>query len=129
MKVKILKSSDWYRNSVGIEFEITEYDLLHSRLRFSVKSMGWIYDHDCVITELPESFCVKRCDDRDKWKKYIKWLNKTYNKEYYDNVGSYYGCDMGLCWSFASPIGTEIHIDDILKHIDYMESQQQFKKK
>ena len=27
MKVKILKSSDWYRNSVGIEFEITEYDL------------------------------------------------------------------------------------------------------
>ena len=78
---------------------------------------------DTVITELPESFYVKRCDDREKWKKYIKWLNKTYNKEYYDNVGTYYGCDMGSCWSFASPIGTEIHIDDMIKHIDYMESQ------
>jgi hypothetical protein len=46
-------------------------------------------------------------------------LNKTYNKEYYDNVGAYYGCDMGRSWSFASPIGTEIHIDDIIKHIDF----------
>ena len=124
MKVKILKSSGWYRNFVGSEFEIVEYGIDETRLPFKISGMGWVYDSDCVITELPESFCVKRCDDRQKWKKYIKWLNKTYNKGYYDNVGSYYGCDGGGCWSFASPIGTEIHIDDMIKHIDYVKSQQ-----
>lgn len=124
MKVKILKSSGWYRNFVGSEFEVDEYDRNNTRLPFKISGMGWVYEFDCVITELPESFCVKRCDDRQKWKKYIKWLNKTYNKEYYDNVGSYYGCDGGGCWSFDSPIGTEIHIDDMIKHIDYMKSQQ-----
>ena len=123
MKVKILESSGWYKKFVGSEFEVDEYDIDENNLRFKVNNQGWIYIFDCVITELPESFCVKRCDDRQKWKKYIKWLNKTYNKEYYDNVGSYYGCDGGGCWSFASPIGTEIHIDDMIKHIDYMESQ------
>ena len=121
MKIKILESSGWYKNFVGSEFEIVEYGIDETRLPFKISGMGWVYDHDCVITELPESFCVKRCDDRDKWKKYIKWLNKTYNKEYYDNVGSYYGCDMGSCWSLATPLGTEIHIDDMIKHIEYME--------
>ena len=124
MKIKILKSSGWYKNNVGSEFEIDEYDIYENRLRFKVNNQGWIYIFDCVITELPESFYVKRCNDKNKWKKYIKWLNKTYNKEYYDNVGSYYGCDGGGCWSLATPIGTEIHIDDMIKHIEYMESQQ-----
>ena len=124
MKIKILKSSGWYRNFVGSEFEVDEYDKDHTRLPFKISGMGWVYESDCVITELPESFCVKRCDNIfSTWKKYIKWLNKTYNKEYYDNVGTYYGCDMGSCWSLATPIGTEIHIDDMIKHIDYMESQ------
>ena len=123
MKIKILESSGWYKNFVDSEFKIDKYDKDHYRLRFCVEGQGWVYESDCVIIELPESFYVKRCDDRETWKKYIKWLNKTYNKEYYDNVGSYYGCDMGRCWSFASPIGTEIHIDDMIKHIDYMESQ------
>ena len=126
MKIKILESSGWYRNFVGSEFEVDEYDK-DSRLRFCVDRKGWVYESDCVITELPESFCVNRYCLRQKWKKYIKWLNKTYNKEYYDNVGSYYGCDMGSCWSLATPIGTEIHIDDMIKHIDYMESQQHIK--
>lgn len=127
MKVKILESSGWYKIFVGSEFDVDVYDRNHTRLPFKISGMGWVYESDCVITELPESFCVKRCDDREKWKKYIKWLNKTYNKEYYDNVGTYYGCDMGSCWSLASPIGTEIHIDDMIKHIDYMESQQHIK--
>ena len=127
MKVKILKSKNettWYKHFVDSEFEVGEYDRNNTRLPFKISGMGWVYEFDCVITELPKSFYVKRCDDRQKWEKYIKWLNKTYNKEYYDNVGSYYGCDGGGCWSFASPIGTEIHIDDMIKHIDYMKSQQ-----
>ena len=126
MKIKILESSGWYRNFVGSEFEVDEYDK-DSRLRFCVDGQGWVYESDCVITELPESFCVKRYCLRQKWKKYIKWLNKTYNKEYYDNVGSYYGCDMGSCWSLATPLGTEIHIDDMIKHIQYIEYHQYIK--
>jgi hypothetical protein len=79
MKVKILKPSGWYRNFGGSEFEVEEYYKNQNHLRFGVSGMGWVYESDCVITELPESFCVKRCDDGIKWGKYIDWLNKTYN--------------------------------------------------
>ena len=127
MKVKILKSKNkttWYTNMINQVIDVN-YDIQYIRRSFTGKDgVHCLFNDDIVITELPESFCVKRCDDVEKWKKYIKWLNKTYNKEYYDNVGTYYGCDMGSCWHLATPLGTEIHIDDMIKHIDYMESQQ-----
>ena len=82
MKIKILKSSGWYRNFVGSEFEVDEYDKDHTRLPFKISGMGWVYESDCVITELPESFCVKGCDDGIKWGKYIQWLNKNYNTDF-----------------------------------------------
>lgn len=130
MKIKILKSSKqtyWYSNLIWDELEVNYY-INEGTWPFRTEvSTRYLKNSDCVITELPESFCVKRCDDVEKWKKYIKWLNKTYNKEYYDNVGTYYGCDMGSCWCLASPIGTEIHIDDILKHIQYIEYHQYIK--
>ncbi len=125
MKIKILESSGWYKNFVGGEFEVDEYDIDENRLRFKVNNQGWIYIFDCVITELPESFCVKICDDIEKWNKYVYWLNKTYRWGFNGLLRKYYGY-INECGSFSDdePFGTEIHIDDMIKHIDYMESQQ-----
>ena len=129
MKIKILKSDDCYKDYVGTEFEVSRYDLTSSAdLRFSVFNHGWIYSYDCVITELPESFCVKKSDDVEKWRKYVDWLNKTYLEYFSGNYWMYYGCiheNKFNCWD--EPFGTEIHIDDMIKHIDYMESQQHIK--
>lgn len=123
MKIKILKPSDWYKHFVGSEFEVVYYEEISStNLRFRVEDIGWIYNDHCVITELPESFCVKRCDDGIKWGKYIDWLNKTYGSEFDGNHWDYYGLSKRGNWYYDDkPFGTEIHIDDMIKHIDYME--------
>ena len=128
MKVKILKPCGWYRNRVSIEFEVNSYDLTSSAdLRFSVFNQGWIYSCDCVITELPESFCVKKSDDVEKWNKCIQWLNKTYGSEFDGNHWEYYGIWENGFYCNDKPFGMEIQIDDMIKHIDYMESQQYIK--
>jgi len=132
MKVKILKPSGWYKVFVDSEFEVDEYDRYHTTLLpFKVNGMGWIYRCDCVITELPESFCVNGCDDGIKWGKYIQWLNKTYNTDFYGGLLNsdkpYYGIINGEGYGIKIPFGTEIHIDDMIKHIEYMESQQHIK--
>ena len=135
MEIKILESSGWYKHFVDSEFEVGEYDRNNTRLPFKISGMGWVYESDCVITELPESFCVKRCDDGIKWWKYIQWLNKTYNTDLcgrlfnFDNPSDnpYYGVINDEGWGVKLPFGTEIHIDDMIKHIDYMESQQYIK--
>jgi hypothetical protein len=131
MKVKILKSKNettWYKHFVDSEFEVGEYDRNNTRLPFKISGMGWVYESDCVITELPESFCVKSCDDGIKWGKYIQWLNKNYNTDFCGRIFNfdrpYYGVINDEGWGIKIPFGTEIHIDDIIKHIDYMESQQ-----
>lgn len=122
MKIKILKPSDWYKHFVGSEFEVDYYEEISpTNLRFRVEDNGWIFNDDCVITELPESFCVKRCDDGIKWGKYIDWLNKTYIKKYDGDICLYYGSFESSGWYVEVPFGTEIHIDDMIKHIDYME--------
>ena len=128
MKIKILKSDGWYKSYVGTEFEVDGYHLTSSAdLRFSVFNHGWIYSCDCVITELPESFCVKKSDDVEKWRKYINWLNKTYGSEFDGNHWEYYGIWENGFYCNDKPFGTEIHIDDMIKHIEYMESQQHIK--
>ena len=132
MKIKILKSSGWYKGYIETEFEVDGYHLTSSAdLRFSVFNHGWIYSCDCVITELPESFCVKSCDDGIKWGKYIQWLNKNYNTDFcgriFNSDRPYYGVINDEGWGIKIPFGTEIHIDDMIKHIDYMESQQHIK--
>ena len=131
MKVKILKSKNettWYKHFVDSEFEVGEYDRNNTRLPFKISGMGWVYESDCVITELPESFCVKGCDDGIKWGKYIQWLNKNYNTDFcgriFNSDRPYYGVINDEGWGIKIPFGTEIHIDDMIKHIDYMESQQ-----
>lgn len=131
MKVKILKSKNettWYKHFVDSEFEVGEYDRNNTRLPFKISGMGWVYESDCVITELPESFCVKSCDDGIKWGKYIQWLNKNYNTDFcgriFNSDRPYYGVINDEGWGIKIPFGTEIHIDDMIKHIDYMESQQ-----
>ena len=131
MKVKILKSKNettWYKHFVDSEFEVGEYDRNNTRLPFKISGMGWVYESDCVITELPESFCVKSCDDGIKWGKYIQWLNKNYNTDFcgriFNSDRPYYGVINDEGWGVKIPFGTEIHIDDMIKHIDYMESQQ-----
>ena len=124
MKIKILKPGIL----VG-EFVVNEYDIHLPHLRFNIKNKGFYNTDDCVITELPESFCVKRCDDGIKWGKYIDWLNKTYNTNLYgrllnfDNPSDYpyYGIIDNEGQGIKIPFGTEIHIDDMIKHIDYME--------
>ena len=124
MKVKILESSGWYKHFVGSEFEFVQY-VVDDYLGIHIEDTGWIYRHHCVITELPESFCVKRCDDGIKWGKYIQWLNKTYNHMFSGFFGKYYGYLNGYgSFSGDNPLTMEIHIDDMIKHIDYMESQQ-----
>ena len=124
MKIKILKPGIL----VG-EFVVNEYDIHLPHLRFNIKNKGFYNTDDCVITELPKSFCVKSCDDGIKWGKYIDWLNKTYNTDFcgrllnFDNPSDnpYYGVIDDEGWGIKIPFGTEIHIDDMIKHIDYME--------
>jgi len=125
MKIKILEPSGWYKHFVGSEFEVDKYDISPPNLRFRVEDTGWIYNDHCVITELPESFCVKLCDDGIKWGKYINWLNKTYNTDFCGRLFNfdypYYGVIDNEGQGIKVPFGTEIHIDDMIKHIDYME--------
>jgi hypothetical protein len=129
MKVKILNSSGWYRDKVDYLFEIeenTEYYDIHSNLRFEAKNNGWIYDEDCVIIELPKEFCVKNCEytDKDKWIKYIGWLNKTYDARCDGFLLSCYGINHNnKAFILNTPHGVELHIDDIIKHIEYMENK------
>ena len=120
MKVKILESSGWYKHFVDSEFEFVQY-VVDDYLGIHIEDTGWIYRHHCVITELPESFSVKRCDDGIKWGKYIQWLNKTYESEFDGNHWEYYGIWENGFYCNDKPFGTEIHIDDMIKHIDYME--------
>jgi hypothetical protein len=120
MKIKILESSGWYKHFVNNEFEVDEY-VVDDYLGIHIEDASWIYRHHCVITELPESFCVKRCDDGIKWGKYIQWLNKTYESEFDGNHWEYYGIWENGFYCNDEPFGTEIHIDDMIKHIDYME--------
>lgn len=123
MKIKILRGGHrgkWYHNTdnIGKEFRVNEND----DKRFRTIGGYWVDKDDCVITELPESFCVKRCDD-DKWKKYIKWFNRLSNKKgkYKGTVRLYYGfTDKNFEGDFSDkPFGTEIRIDDMIKHIDF----------
>jgi hypothetical protein len=130
MKIKILKPSEqsyWYCNLIGEELEVNYY-ITERKFSFSTDiSTRYIKNSDCVITELPESFCVKRCDDGIKWGKYIDWLNKKCGKKLDGLSYKYYGLKTtGVCFNggigFGNKIvGTEIHIDDMIKHIDYME--------
>jgi len=124
MKIKVLNSSGWYKKNVGEEFEIeenTEYYDKDSNVRFKSKNNGWIYDKDCVITELHGDFCVKRCDDKEKWNKYVNWLKKKYYRVITDSGEyTYYGRKNTMDSIGSSmPFGIEIHIDDIIKHIDF----------
>ena len=118
----------WYSDRIGDELYVD----------YNVESVGnpfiftinhhYIRSCDSVITELPESFCVKSCDDGIKWGKYIQWLNKNYNTDFcgriFNSDRPYYGVINDEGWGIKIPFGTEIHIDDMIKHIDYMESQQ-----
>lgn len=123
MKIKILKPSDWYKHFVGSEFEVDYYEEISpTNLRFRVEDNGWIFNDDCVITELPKSFCVKRCVDGIKWVKYIDWLNKKCGNILNGFSCKYYGVHKTtVCGKDGGYFGTEIHIDDMIKHIDYME--------
>ena len=117
MKIKILKPGIL----VG-EFVVNEYDIHLPHLRFNIKNKGFYNTDDCVITELPESFCVKRCDDGIKWGKYIDWLNKKCGNILNGFSCKYYGVHKTtVCGKDGGYFGTEIHIDDMIKHIDYME--------
>jgi hypothetical protein len=120
MKVKILESSGWYKHFVDSEFEFVRY-VVDDYLGIHIEDTGWIYRPHCVITELPESFCVKRCDDGIKWGKYIDWLNKKCGNILNGFSYEYYGVHKTTVCGNDEPIGTEIHIDDMIKHIDYME--------
>ena len=136
MKVKILSSnnkSTWYNRYINNQIIDVYYDIRLPKRCFTGKNGNHcLFNDDVVITELPESFCVKRCDDGIKWGKYIDWLNKTYNTDFcgrlfkFDNPSDYpyYGVIDDEGQGIKIPFGTEIHIDDMIKHIDYMESQQ-----
>ena len=134
MKIKILKSNNkttWYNDKINQVIDVF-YDIILSKRCFTGRSGSHcLFNDDVVITELPESFCVKRCDDnnRDDWNKYLRWLNKqkNYPIPMFGGVDryKYYGVNgENLHSDYLYPFGTEIHIDDMIKHIDYMESQQ-----
>jgi len=136
MKIKVLsclKETYWYCNEVGQEFEVT-YDInnCHSNTQFRcIKDKTLFFNiEDIVITELPTVFCVQNYRDinQEKWLKYIWWLNKTYNANSDGSLLSYYGINNeNKAVILSNPIGIEMHIDDIIKYIDYMESQQHIK--
>lgn len=133
MKIKILSSnnkSTWYNRYLNNQIIDVYYDIRLPKRCFTGKNGNHcLFNDDVVITELPESFCVKSCDDGIKWGKYIDWLNKTYNTDFcgrlfnFDNPSDYpyYGVINDEGWGIKIPFGTEIHIDDMIKHIDYME--------
>ena len=142
IKIKILRGDrgKWYCNTdnVGKEFGVREY-YDYGANRFELEGGYWVDKDDCVITELPESFCVKRCDDnnRDDWNKYLQWLNKqkNYPIPMFGGVDryKYYGVNgENLHSDYLYPFGTEIHIDDMIKHIDFysepmvIESKEEF---
>ena len=139
MKVKILSTtfeSYWYSDRIGEELTVSSYNIHDRDNPFKhCELTHYIRNTDCVITELPKSFCVKRCDDGIKWGKYIDWLNKTYNTDFcgrllnFDNPSDkpYYGVIDNEGQGIKIPFGIEIHIDDMIKHIDYMKSQQHIK--
>ena len=58
-------------------------------------------------------------------------MNKNYNTDFcgriFNSDRPYYGVINDEGWGIKIPFGTEIHIDDMIKHIDYMESQQHIK--
>ena len=118
----------WYSDRIGDELYV-DYNVESVGNPFIyTKNHHYIRSCDSVITELPESFCVKSCDDGIKWGKYIQWLNKNYNTDFcgriFNSDRPYYGVINDEGWGIKIPFGTEIHIDDMIKHIDYMESQQ-----
>jgi len=110
----------WYSDRIGDELYV-DYNVESVGNPFIyTKNHHYIRSCDSVITEIPESFCVKRCDDEEKWNKYINWLNKTYESEL-GKYWEYYGIWENGFYCNDKPFGTEIHIDDMIKHIDYME--------
>jgi hypothetical protein len=130
MKIKVLsclKKTLWYCNEVGQEFEVT-YDInnCHSNTQFRcIKDKKLFFNiEDIVITELPTLFCVENYRDinKEKWLKYIWWLNQNYNANSDGSLLSYYGINNeNKAVILSNSIGIEMHIDDIIKHIDYME--------
>ena len=127
MKIRILKASSvnsWYYDNIGKDINII-YNIMDRKKPYSMQeSCYFIEGDDAVITELPELFCVKRCDDK-KWKKYIDWLNKEIDSGFSGCSWDYYGIseqNQGNCSD--KPFRTEIHIDDIIKHINYMEDKE-----
>jgi hypothetical protein len=122
MKIKILKPIELYKTRVGEEFEVLQYNITDFHTYFKIKGQC-VDDTYSVITELPKSFCVKRCDNKEKWDKYLNWLNIIYDKNLTGDVSRYYGANIkGECDSNET-FGTEIHIDDIIKHIEYMKNK------
>lgn len=129
MKVKILSSAMktyWYSDRIGDEFYV-DYNIESVGNPFIyTKNHHYIRSCDSVVTELPKSFSVKRCDDNKKWYKYLEWLvkQKNYSISMFGRV--FVGVLDGvigekLHYDDLYPFGTEIHIDDMIKHIDYME--------
>lgn len=122
----------WYSDRIGDELYV-DYNVESVGNPFIyTKNHHYIRSCDSVITELPESFCVKRCDDNKKWYKYLEWLvkQKNYSNSMFGRV--FVGVLDGvigkkLHYDDLYPFGIEIHIDDMIKHIDYMESQQHIK--
>jgi hypothetical protein len=117
MKIKVLsclKKTLWYCNEIGQEFEVT-YDInnCHSNTQFRcIKDKKLFFNiEDIVITELPTLFCVENYRDinKEKWLKYIWWLNQNYNANSDGSLLSYYG------------INNENKAVILSKHIDYME--------
>ena len=138
MKVKILKSNNkttWYNDKINQVIDVF-YDIILSKRCFTGRSGSHcLFNDDVVITELPESFCVNNCEDtdKDKWVKYIWWLNKTYDARCDGYMLDYYGINhKNKPVILNTPHGVELHIDDIIKHIDFytepmvVESEEEF---
>jgi len=87
MKVKILSCSDnkfWYSNNIGMEYEV-DYVINNNTNRYhhpvDNRTTRLINTHEGVITEPPESFCVKLCDqpeeeDEDQWDDDMSWMDE-----------------------------------------------------
>lgn len=121
MKIKILEPSGWYKNFVTGEFDVDEYDTNSPNLRYLIATLGWVYASDCVITELPRHFRIKRYSTTDNWDTYICCLNNKYSEK-----NNLMHCD-DICYSNetgtdlrCTEVFTEITVDDIIKHINYM---------
>ncbi len=96
------------KNSIFSEIPGSNFDIKAPNDLFKEISFGQFKKYVLKEQEkiLPQYFVIKREENNPLWDKYISWLNKTYNQNYYGTRNAYYGFDNNDYWHSN---GTNFH--------------------